>query len=263
MSPTTSRTDPRLVRDVLAYAEGNGPVVTARKFGIDPSTIYRWKNYRVRFGASWPTEADVADYDAKVEARALNAARKRRYEIRVYLNRGPILMDATGSRRRLQALCRMGWTQRQIGAQPELAVSSERISQFTRGRHTHMTPETVKAIAAVYRRLCRTIPTGPHADYSRASAEQKEWPGPGSWDDATIDDPSASPNLLKGRYIIGQYLDEAAIIRRMAGEMVPLTTAERIEVVARLRAAQWTYSRIEEHTGLKADRYIAREKAAA
>jgi hypothetical protein len=263
MSPRTSRTDLRLVRDVLAYAEDHGPVITARKFDIDHSSVYRWRQYRAQFGPAWPTDADIADYDAKASARALNAARKRRYEIRVYLNRGPILMDATGSRRRLQALCRMGWTQKQIAAQPELDVSSERISQLTRGRNTHMAPDTVKAVAAVYRRLCRTIPTGPHADYARIIAEQKGWPGSGAWDDDTIDDPNATPNLLKGRYIIGEYLDEAAIIRRMSGEMVPLTKAERIEVVARLRAAQWSYARIEHHTGLKADRYIAREKAAA
>lgn len=260
MSPRTSRTDPRLIRDVLTYAQDHGPCITARHFEVDVSTVYRWKEYRARFGASWPTDADIAEYDAKAHARALNAARKRRYEARVYLNRGPILQDATGSIRRLRALCRMGWTQGEIGAQPELQVSAERISQFARGRHALMTPETIKSITAVYRRLCRTIPTGTHADYARGLATAKGWDGPGAWDDETIDDPTAQPSRARFRFSESDDIDEAAVLRRMSGERVHLTMAERVEVVRRLRADHRSHSWIEYQTGLKAERYIARNR---
>lgn len=264
MSPNASRTDPRLIRDVLAYTQDHGPVVTAHKFDIDASTVYRWKGYRARYGPAWPTDADITDWDAKHHTRALNAARKRRYEIRVYLNRGPILMDCTGSVRRLKALCRIGWTQGQIGE--HLGVTSERISQFIRGRHTHMTPDTVKAIDSVYRRLCMTVPTGPKANYIRSLAEHKGWAGPLSWDDDTIDDPDAQPAGIGpvGRPLKTE-IDEAAVIRAILGDRtVQLTKAERAEVVRRMREQQWPDRRIEEHTGINAARYndLAEEVAA-
>lgn len=260
MSPRTSRTDPRLIRDVLAYTQDHGPVITARHFDVDVSTVYRWKGYRTEFGAAWPTDADIADYDAKAHDRSLNAARKRRYEARVYLNRGPILQDATGSIRRIRALCRMGWTQRQIGAQPELRVSPERISQFARGRHAQMTPETIKSITSAYRRLCRTIPSGTHADRARDIAAQKGWDGPGAWDDETIDNPATRPAHTRYRFTENSYIDEAAVLRRMGGERVHLTMAERVEVVRRLRAEQRSHGWIEDQTGLKAERYLPRAR---
>jgi hypothetical protein len=254
MSPRTSRTDPRLVREVLAYAETNGPVVTARHFSIDHTSVYRWKQYRAQFGPAWPTDADIADYDAKAEMRAVNAARKRRYDIRVYLNRGPILKDATGSIRRLRALSRMGYTQRQIAG--ALGVSSERVSQFARGRHTHLKPETVKAIAAVYRQLCRAAPTGPYVDSARELAEQKGWFGPGAWDDATIDNPAAQPVTDVPR--TGPSCpDDSRIQRRLDGDRtVRLHKGETAEVVRRLLAAGITTHVIRGDYGIKAERYI-------
>lgn len=190
MSPRTSRLDPRLVRQVLAYAENNGPVITARTFSIDTSTVYRWKGYRAEKGPEWPTDQDIADWDAKAHERKLNAARKRSYNQRRHLNRGPVLIDATGTIRRLQAMAAVGHSQWDIGAQ--LNLSGERISQLMRGRHKLVFPKTAQAVAKLHRRWAMTPSTGRGAVQVRNYAARQGWVSAIFWDN--IDDPACRPS---------------------------------------------------------------------
>ena len=175
------------------------------------------------------------------------------------LNGRPRSFDITGTRRRLRALMRIGWSAELIAQHTDVGMSTiQALTSRTTIKVVYR--RTNDRIIKVYDELSGR--PGPSKEAVK-HATRLGYVSPLAWEYVDIDDPSAEPVGLTGRYIVGDYIDEAAVLRRMAGEMVTLTKAERIEVVTRLRAAQWTYSRIEHHTGLKTDRYIAREKAAA
>lgn len=93
---------------------------------------------------------------------------------------------------------------------------------------------------------------------ARNRAAREGWAVPLAWDDETIDDPNARPQgMQKESSRPKSDVDEAAVVRAMGGDRtLSLSMAERAEVSRRLRAAGWSFSRIEEHTGLKADRYL-------
>lgn len=82
---------------------------------------------------------------------------------------------------------------------------------------------------------------------------------PAGWDDpgtlAWPQDCSRPEDAPEDADADPDYLDEAAIQRRIAGERVDLTTAERVEIVRRLLARGLSASMIEKVTGLKSERY--------
>lgn len=99
-------------------------------------------------------------------------------------------VDATGTRRRIQALLAIGYTQALIAA--ELGVSQRSVSAFT--HRDFVTAETRAAIAEVYSRWCMT--PGP-SRLSRDRAKAAGWVPPLAWDD--IDDPAEKPQMPKNR----------------------------------------------------------------
>jgi lambda repressor-like predicted transcriptional regulator len=172
------------------------------------------------------------------------------------------VLTTIGTIRRVQALHHLGYSCAAIAR--EAGCHKETLTEMLGGRDV-ATHRLRKAIADAHNRLWATpCPDSPRVTMrAKNRAIRAKWAPTQAWDDETIDDPAAKPVGLTGRYIVGDYIDEAAVLRRMAGDRVTLTKEERIEVVRRLRAAQWTFGQIEEHTGLNVDRYIAREKAAA
>lgn len=98
------------------------------------------------------------------------------------------LVDATGTRRRIQALAALGWTYLEI---------AEVCGATTRGwaRETLDQPRVHSATAArvfdAYEQMSMTVPTGKYRTRGRLSAQRKGWPPPLAWDD--IDDPSETP----------------------------------------------------------------------
>lgn len=98
------------------------------------------------------------------------------------------VIPATGTRRRLQALIAIGWTQAELA------------------HRTAATPSTVNALInerwpnvqhATHLRVCRVFDDlsgtpGPSAR-SRLMAARRGWAPPLAWDDDTIDDPTAIP----------------------------------------------------------------------
>jgi transposase len=164
-------------------------------------------------------------------------------------------------RRMLRALGRIGWSCDHLTRDLRshgVTIGEHTLWAVRNGRTDRVRAQLANQIADLYSDLQMT--PGP-SDQTIRLATADKWPGPLSWDD--INDPNAKPVGVTGRYIVGDYIDEAAVVRRMAGDRVTLTKEERIEVVRRLRVAEWTFNQIEEHTGLNVDRYIAREKAAA
>jgi transcriptional regulator with XRE-family HTH domain len=93
-------------------------------------------------------------------------------------------VDATGTRRRIQALMAMGWTQRDIGR--EMGIGHGGVSKLTKGEKVRQS--NVDRVAEVYERLSCLVPPESHA------AERNGWPPPMLWDD--IDDQSEQPRPL-------------------------------------------------------------------
>ncbi|MGA4964459.1 hypothetical protein [Streptomyces pseudogriseolus] len=98
----------------------------------------------------------------------------------------PRRVDATGSRRRLQALRVIGHRRRDLAA--ALRMTEDRVKHITGGATARVHADEATAIARLYRRLS-TIP-GP-CKQTAGIARNKGWHGPLAWDD--IDDPDCQP----------------------------------------------------------------------
>lgn len=122
----------------------------------------------------------------------------KRYKLRSI--NGPTKVSTTGAIRRLRALATMGWSLQDVATEMgvELGSSVGGLSQ----RET-ITRTVHDRIAAAYDRL-HTKP-GP-SPRSRRYAQREGWAPPLAWDDDTIDDPNAKPNL--GEAARGLDLDE-------------------------------------------------------
>lgn len=95
-------------------------------------------------------------------------------------------VDATGSRRRLQALRVLGHRRYDLAAR--LGTTPDRIKHITSGSMRRIEP----AEAAAITRLYRTLSTVPGPSKQTASiARNKGWHGPLAWDD--IDNPKSRP----------------------------------------------------------------------
>lgn len=258
MSPRYPSKDPRIIRAALAYAETHTMNATATHFGVQHHTIKRWHEYRDAHGPTWPTDQDIADWDAKAPERAVSQKWKRRYVHRLHRNGGqPLLQPAHGTIRRLQALCALGWTHRQIGAR--LGVTPSRVSHIIRLTQDAVLIDTARRVADLYDQISMVVPAGRDASYARREAARKGWAPPLSWDDDTIDDPNAEPVGLPGSGDDPAGYDESRIERRIAGDRsVKLHKGETAEVVRRLVADGWSLNAIRRHTGVKPERYITR-----
>jgi lambda repressor-like predicted transcriptional regulator len=95
-------------------------------------------------------------------------------------------VDATGTRRRLQALAAIGWRQDDIGAR--IGVVQRHIPNLM--HRDRVASSSAAKVAAVFDEL-QMIP-GP-SDIARRRARRKGWAVPLAWDEETIDDPAAQP----------------------------------------------------------------------
>lgn len=155
--------------------------------------------------------------------RDAQAAWQRQYEIRRYVT-GPMLIDSTGTARRLRALCAMGWRLSDIG--DRLGVSGRNMHRPLNQAKVHRA--TAAKVAALYDELSMTL--GP-SERSRYLARHAGWPPPLAWWDENIDDPKARP--VRG-WRMPQVMDDAAIQRAMRGEDIHLRPVERAEAVRRM-----------------------------
>jgi hypothetical protein len=147
-------------------------------------------------------------------------------------------VDATGTRRRLQALVALGWAPIELARR--LGMETETASKLLhRGR---VLLRTEQAVRALYEELWNQPPrhdTGQHKrNYQRAlaMAARYGWPLPLAWDDDEIDDPDAQPG--QGEAVT---VDEVKVMLATGGDpRVELTRPEAIEAVRRLNAAGLT-----------------------
>lgn len=182
------------------------------------------------------------------------AAWQRAYRKRTYLARGPLLVDACGTRRRLRALAWMGWSWADIGAQ--IGCSHQAVSGYTlRGK---VTRDTAAKVAAVYDLLWNRRGPSPKA---AARARTNGWQPALAWSDDTIDDPRARPTRMVASRT-AEPLDEIAVERAMRGDCKRIRPVERAEAVRRLTAVGLSAAEIAERLGVT-DRTVTRKRSAA
>lgn len=106
-------------------------------------------------------------------------------------------IDGTGTRRRLQALIRLGWSQSTLAAR--LGIVGTNLGKTIHGVHPKVYLATAQAVRDLYEELWDTPPT-PANRYERGAvvrairyAEAHDWPPPLAWDDEALDDPTARP----------------------------------------------------------------------
>lgn len=153
------------------------------------------------------------------------------------------LIDATGTRRRLQALSAVGWSTTALGRM--LGVSQQRASEL-RVTPACVNRDIAQRVANVYNQLWDRSPIGPAAERTRLHAARAGWVVPLAWDDDTINEPDADPlHRLPGRatparteqieeteYLLRFHLTAAQIAERLR---VDVRSVERYK--AELRAA--------------------------
>lgn len=263
----TLRHDPLLVRAVLADAEATSGYAAARRAGLAPKTVYRWMRARAADSA-WPSDDLVEqwhhDHVVLARVRARKAAQKRDYMKRRYVAQGPMMVDPTGTVRRIRALYALGWTSPQLAVR--LGVTPARVGHLASGKWRQVHRHTAARVAALYDELSMVVPRDPdvlpprHArvhDRQRRWAAAKGWAPPLAWDD--IDDPNETPTGLHtpARWSEDD-VDHAVVDRVLAGQARPrrLTRAECTEIVARLVARGHTTWEIQHRWGFKPERYV-------
>lgn len=176
-------------------------------------------------------------------------------------------VDPAGTRRRLRALIALGWSQSKLAAR--LGMTGANLGTLIRG-DSAVQKRTADKVVVLYAQLSMTLP--PQVTHhekvaaarSRNYAKKRGWLPPLAYDDGDLDAPEGQPAAIhQDDDAGGDYLDHAAIERRIAGDRVRITKTEAAEVVHRMRAAGRSWNDIETITGLKPDRYLdARQEAA-
>jgi transcriptional regulator with XRE-family HTH domain len=168
------------------------------------------------------------------------------------------LVDATGSRRRLQALVAVGWSQRRLAAR--LGVSPANMASLM--KRPRVLASRARTIRGLYEELWNTPPqcrsTQERLAVTRAQefAAARGWAKPMAWDDDTIDDPAVKPSLEEDRSIV----DPVAVERALSGDLVSLTRTEAAEVTRIATERGMSASQIAKITG-RAQRSVVRYRS--
>lgn len=227
-------------------AQGMGWKRVARAAGLSPSTV--WKlvyGDRTRFdGPSKRVRRHTAEAILGVRLDLADGAN----------------IDATGTKRRIQALVCLGHSvsslAERLGWQP---------SNFHRLVHeaTQVEVRTARAVAELYDKLSMTPAAGGHWQRKGAVTRAKNyaasfgWLPPLAWDDETIDDPFAQPEIHVDVSRLSAEVDEVAVQRFIERDLPlrALTLADRTELVRRWHELGRPMRELEQR-GLNPYRYI-------
>jgi hypothetical protein len=155
-----------------------------------------------------------------------------------------LMVDATGTRRRLQALVALGWSFPAISAPLNDKGGNIRRLLFA----DRLTRRFADRIAVVYEDLCMTRPVG-HDRTSNAAiartrifAARRRWLPPLAWDDIDNDPEPAAPEHE-------DIVDDVAVDLALRGHQVRLTPAERRVCVRLLHAERYSDERVAQTIG--------------
>lgn len=145
-------------------------------------------------------------------------------------------VSAIGTRRRVQALVALGWTQRVIAER--VGVTDRALSVAIRKSDENLSDLAAKT-GNVYRELCMTL--GP-CNRSRIRARKLGFAPPLAWDDDSIDDPDAKPDM--GEIVQVWFPEKWA-------ELAELGITRDDHIAARLNITTESVKRMRERYGLK------------
>jgi transcriptional regulator with XRE-family HTH domain len=170
------------------------------------------------------------------DCRAYSTEQARlRHKLKAYGQWTERHVPSTGTRRRLQALIAIGWSQEKLAAEMGLTGASN-LRRFLSSSRTQVRATTHDRVAALYDRLWDIAPE--HGSWrslsafnrSRNYARAHRFLPPLAWDD--IDTDVEPPAVDRDP----TFIDDTAVELAMTGAQVHLTTLERIEAVRRLNA---------------------------
>lgn len=166
------------------------------------------------------------------------------------------LVDATGTRRRLRALVAMGWSLNAIADRE--GCSWSRIRNWRDAELVQVS--TVQSVRRVYDDMSMRVPQ-PRTKSERAAvtyakryAARNGWVPPLAWDDETIDDPDAVPDVEGVAQVVvsevfADRFDPAVVDAAVRGQKPDLSPLERRQVITVLNGQRWSARRIAEHIG--------------
>lgn len=193
--------------------------------------------------------------------RAHSLAEKRRVYNRTH-GRGHTL-DVTGTRRRIQALMALGWTQGDIAR----AAGFRRREQIAviLNRQKRVAPTTAARIRTAYDALSmRPIELDAQRTRVRNHAQSEGWAVPLAWEGHDIDDPDTQPYRPTFAKPDHDDLDPVVVERILAGDMTLARDATRAEREA--VAAAWRdrtgrpLNDLARATGWKTERYTTHHR---
>jgi hypothetical protein len=150
---------------------------------------------------------------------------------RLYLKRGkhgllqPVLLDATGTRRRVQGMWALGHPTAAIIEECQGGFSRQQVVRFC--QQERITPVSHGLIVGAYRTLITR--TG-RSQRTRDRARAAGYALPVQWG-ADIDDPAAVPEPLEPDLLGAEVVDEGAVERALTGERMSLNDAELVAAV--------------------------------
>ncbi|MDX3165948.1 hypothetical protein PV516_19360 [Streptomyces scabiei] len=146
-------------------------------------------------------------------------------------------IDATGTRRRVEALAVGGWSRAELAKRAGRSVEGFR----NKLQDTRLSASLARDVARLYDELWDQRPEDygvkpSLADRLRRQAQARGFHGPLAWDDELIDNPTALPQTDAQVSLLGQ--GENLADRFLLGESVILDAAARREVLVHLM--EWT-----------------------
>lgn len=158
-------------------------------------------------------------------------------------------VDATGTRRRLGALMMLGYTGVELSAR--LGKSRGVVCNYL--HQTMVIESTRDAVIELYDELSMTIP--PETVERRKAKTWAEKAGhvpPLCWDEDTIDDPGAEPDIESIAKVRLDRIDSDVIRSAIEGEKPEMSPLERREAVRTLVEYRWSSKRVAAHIGCAA-----------
>lgn len=198
----------------------------------------------------------LTDRDYCQPCRDAHAEYRRQLWRKKYLRRTDSLsVPALGTLRRVQALLALGHTHAEIATAAAGAVNISKNVGRHKDAEVHI--DTAAAIARAYDQLCMVTLAGWRRDECRRRAIELGYLPPLAWE--CIDDPDEQPDM---RATTSRGIDDVAVLRVLAGDLVPTNKAERVEITRRWEAQGKSLLALERLTGWKSERYVTREAAA-
>lgn len=179
-------------------------------------------------------------------------------ELKKWRLSGRRMVDVIGTRRRVEALERIGYSRAEQSRM--LGKTREYIGHVLRNDLIHAT--TAAQVRDLYDRYCMEIPIDPPVRHkgankrhqkTRRRAERLGFAPPLAWDEGTIDDPKARPHVTRKTE---RGVDPIVVARLLSGDWsVPSTPAEKAAAAEAWHRSGRSLNELARASGWKVERY--------